>query len=99
MRLTVERSQFKLDSVHMIVNDYGNHDGDDDGNDDDNAEGDNDDNDNWLWLCSETFFARVSVGGISGEYVHLANHSQGVVLQRIQYHLDFIKSCPLDMFV
>ena len=38
--------QFNLDSVHVIVNDYGNHDGDDDSNDDGDAEGDNDDNDN-----------------------------------------------------
>ena len=30
----------------MIVNYYGNQDGDDDSNDVDNAEGDNDDNDN-----------------------------------------------------
>ena len=30
----------------MIVNDYGNHDGDDDAEDDNDAEGDNDDNDN-----------------------------------------------------
>ena len=50
MRLTVEISfrggQFNLDSVHVIVNYYGNQDRDDDSNDDDDAEGDNDDNDN-----------------------------------------------------
>ena len=43
MRLTVEISfrggHFNLNSVHLIVNDNGNHDGDDD------AEDDNDDND------------------------------------------------------
>ena len=34
-----------MDSVHVIVNYYGNQDGDIDSNDDDDAEDDNDDND------------------------------------------------------